>query len=276
MTSRISTAIAALTLVMIPIGLAGQVTLQPTPPPVVTAENEPWFQAREPLVFAGNIYYPAGPQVFFNRSEMVRSGFYGAIPLYTKTTVEPFSTVYVPLPGGVMQPYERRRAGELAGTVGSTVPSFPVATPYQPSGERVEGPQAAGPPTNIGAIPMAYAVPIESMLGTQAPSVATPDDRAGVASTSGTVAPGARVQLSAAKPLGLNAVYIQYAGRTWYSAGRAVSIQSLDQSSLRKIGAYHGFPVYARDSDVRTIYISVAPSAGELLAPFSLGPLVQR
>jgi hypothetical protein len=274
MTGRIPTMVAALTLAVIPIGLSGQVSLQPTPPPAVTAENEPWFQAREPLVFAGNIYYPAGPQVFFNRSEMVRSGFYGAIPLYTKTTVEPFSTVYVPLPGGVMQPYERRRAGELAGTVGSTVPSFPVATPYQPSGERVEGPQAAGPPTNIGAIPMAYAVPIESMLGTQAPSVSTPDDRAGVASTSGTVAPG-RVQLSAAKPIGLNAVYIHYSGRTWYSAGRAVSIHSLDQS-LRKIGDYHGFPVYARDSDVRTIYISVAPSAGELLAPFSLGPLVQR
>ena len=97
---------------------AAQSVLRPTPQPIVTAENEPWYLSGEPITYAGNLYYPAGAQVFFNPNEMVRSGFHMGVPLYTRTTIEPFSVVYVPLAGGRMQPYERPRAGELAGTSG--------------------------------------------------------------------------------------------------------------------------------------------------------------
>jgi hypothetical protein len=104
------------------------------------------------------------------------------------------------------------------------------------------------------------------MLGV--PPVSTSTDRSDVAGTTGgTIPPGARVLLSAAKPEGLNAVYIEYAGRIWFNSGRAISIDP----GLRRIGDYRGFPVYARESEVRTIYIPVAQSADALLAPYSAG-----
>ena len=40
-----------------------QIKLQPTQPPTVTAENEPWYQMREPVIFAGEYYYPAGAAI---------------------------------------------------------------------------------------------------------------------------------------------------------------------------------------------------------------------
>src|ERR671924_587657 len=94
--------------------LAAQIQSRPTDPPIVTAVNESWYQLREPIQFAGELYYPAGPTVFFNGNSMVRTGHYNGVPLYADTTVEPYSIVYVPIAGGLMQPYERVRRGELA------------------------------------------------------------------------------------------------------------------------------------------------------------------
>ena len=64
-------------------------------------------QPRELIQFAGDLYYPAGAAVFFDGNTMVRSGHYNGVPLYTDTTLEPYSVVYVPLERGLMQPYER-------------------------------------------------------------------------------------------------------------------------------------------------------------------------
>ncbi len=102
-----------------------QVVWQPTPAPQVTAENAAWFQSGEPIDWNGDLYYPAGPDQFFNRYQMVRSGSFRGIPLYTDTTLQPNSIVFVPLPGERMRPYERPRTGVLAGTTGSRTPSFP-------------------------------------------------------------------------------------------------------------------------------------------------------
>ena len=97
---------------------SAQTYLQPTPPPQITADGAPWYVSRQPVMYAGNDYYPAGPQVHFNGDEMVPSGFYQGVQLYAQTTIEPYSMVFVPLSGGLMQPYQRRRDGELAGTTG--------------------------------------------------------------------------------------------------------------------------------------------------------------
>ena len=70
--------------------------LHPTPAPTVTAEEAPWYLNGEPITYAGNLYYPSGPQVYFNPNEMVRSGFYDGIPLYTRTTIEPFDPAVPP------------------------------------------------------------------------------------------------------------------------------------------------------------------------------------
>ena len=101
-------------------------------------------RAGEPIVFAGNYYYPAGPAIHFLANEMVPTGSYRGIQLYSRTTIEPYSVVFVPVAGGLMQPYERRRAGDLAGTTGSSVPSFPVEIPSAFGTPPVI--QAQGPP----------------------------------------------------------------------------------------------------------------------------------
>ena len=75
----------------------------------MTAANESWYQLREPVQFAGDLYYPAGATVFFNGNHMVRTGHYNGVPLYADTTVEPYSVVLVPVSRGLLQPYERRR-----------------------------------------------------------------------------------------------------------------------------------------------------------------------
>jgi hypothetical protein len=251
-----------------PLMLSAQVTLQPTPAPTVTAENEPWFLSREPINLGGSLYYPTGPQVFFDRNEMVRSGFYGVVPLYAKTTVDPYNILYVPLPGGLMQPYERRRSGELAGSVGNTAPSFPVDSPSNQStlSPWNDLPQAAGPPTNV---PM-------SMIGGAAPAPtdsagATRGAQAAATGTSGAIVPR-RTLLSASKPEGINAVFVDYDGRRWFSSGHAVV---LDPGRHERIGDYRGFAVYAERqrsaaAQPSTIYISVAKTAASMIAPYSL------
>src|SRR5688572_6306375 len=86
-----------------------QVQSRPTDPPLVTAANESWYMLGEPVQFAGDLYSHTGPPVFFNGNTMVRSGHYNGIPLYTDTTVEPFSVVLVPISRGLMQPYTKLR-----------------------------------------------------------------------------------------------------------------------------------------------------------------------
>ena len=88
-----------------------QTALQPTPKPIVTVENEVWYQAGMPITVNGNTYYPTGPQVYFNGNEMVRSGHFQGIPLYSRTTLEPYSIVFAPLSGGLMQPYRASAFG---------------------------------------------------------------------------------------------------------------------------------------------------------------------
>jgi hypothetical protein len=259
-----SRAIAAALVLLLPALATAQATYQTTRPPTVAADNEPWYVAGEGIIFAGNWSYPAGAQVFFNRYEMVRSGFYRGIPLYTRTTIEPFSLVFVPLSGGLMQPYERRRSGELAGTTGSSAPSFPGVNPNQASAsaDTTSFPQAAGPPTGVAT----------GMMGTAVlPDSGAPLPRAAEAPapTSGTAAApvGGRMR-SAAKPEGLNGVFVTFDGRRWFSSGPAIE---RDAARLVRVGEYRGFPVYAdRDKPRGTIYLAVAAGADALVAPYAL------
>src|SRR5687767_7396973 len=107
---------------------AAQVISRPTDPPIVTAENDSWYRLREPVQFAGDFYYPAGATVFFDGNRMARTGHYNGVPLYADTTIEPYSIVFVPIGRGMLQPYERVRSGDLAGTSGSRASSFPAQT----------------------------------------------------------------------------------------------------------------------------------------------------
>ncbi len=118
-------AAGALTMTLLSSPLLAQVNSRPTDPPIVTAENDSWYRRGEPVIFEGEFYYPAGPDVFFNGNVMFRSGHYNGVPLYADATIEPYSVVLVPVGRNLMRPYERLRSGDLAGTTGSRAPSFP-------------------------------------------------------------------------------------------------------------------------------------------------------
>lgn len=235
--------------------LRAQMTWQPTAPPLVTAETSSWFQSGEPITWEGDFYYQAGAQQGFNPYQMVRSGSFRGIPLYTDTTLEPYSIVFVPLAGGRVQPYERRRTGALAGTTGSRAPSLPTAI----GAERAvpsEGPQAPAPPT--------YAPAYEStrMTGVAEPE---PAGTTGRTFAPAPVATSGRVDTTPAHPLstamppsGANAIWIEFDGQRWYGAGKSIVY---DAAQLNEIGTYRGFTVYALKLDAakRTIYVTSIP-----------------
>jgi hypothetical protein len=240
--------------------LAAQVTLQPTPVPVVTAESEGWYLAGGPITYAGHIYYPTGAQIHFNASEMVRSGFYEGIPLYARTTLEPYSIVFVPLRGGMMQPYERRRDGELSGTAGSTAPALTAGS--TPGEDLERSPQAAAPPTLVDSPGGASSRGL-SPVGTAGSSG---DSTAVPVSTSGREWRPSHVRVGPT-PQGVNAIFMDFDGRRWYAAGGAVTF---DPAVMTRIGEHQGFPIF---TDSRApgsrIYIQVTVG-GSLVAPYAI------
>lgn len=240
-----------------------QVQSRPTDAPVVTAENESWYINGEPLQFAGDLYYRAGARVFFNGNTMVRSGHYNGVPLYTDTTIEPYSIVYVPIQRGLVQPYERPRQGALAGTVASRTPSFPVRLTSTSSIGVL--PQAAVAPTAlpspIGALsvytpepPFAPVVPpVAPLVVPTVSAITQPNSETGI--TFATIG----------RPASNDGVWIPYLGEKWISAGPAVPISP---ESFRVVGSYEGFPVFARkDGAEQIIYI---PTRAGLVAPYRL------
>jgi hypothetical protein len=242
-----------------------QVTWQPSTPPVVTAENTTWFQAGEPIVWNGDYYYPGGAAQGFNPYQMVRSGSFSGIPLYTDATLEPYSIVFVPLNGGRMKPYERRRTGALAGTTGSRAPSLPTSISAEgvgPTGMQ----QAQGPPSFARAYDL---LPADAL----APAPVRPNEIARLAPDAGSPAVGtagglatapARPVTTVLPPTGLNAIWIEFDGQQWFGEGKSIRY---DASKLNEVGTYHGWSVYALKGDpMRTIYI---PSIPGRLAPYT-------
>jgi hypothetical protein len=251
-------------------GAAAQATLLTTPPPSATAEAAEWYRAGEPVMFAGNFYYRAGAQLHFNGNEMVRTGTYDGVPLYSRTTIEPYSLLYVPLAGGMMQPYERRRDGQLAGTVGSYTPSFPVAT----SRDLLMGTAAAVPMAEAPAPPMLErpeTLPWDGRTVPASPAfvkMSTASDSLARMDTPDRVT---RPSIPARPPLvrradAQNGVFVEFDGARWFSSGPPVA---LDLARFTRVGELRGFPAYAaRDGDPSTIYMQVGRGI-DVVAPYT-------
>jgi hypothetical protein len=181
--------------------------------------------------------------------------------VYTDTTIEPYSIVYVPIQRGLMQPYERPRQGALAGTVASRTPSFPVRLTSS-----TVLPQAPAAPTAlpapIGAISVYTPEPSPAaVLPVVAPLAVT-------TSANATTQPNSETGLTFAtigRPTSNDGVWIRYLGEKWISAGPAVPITP---ESFRVVGSYEGFPVFARkDGSEQVIYV---PTRAGLAAPYRL------
>lgn len=281
MSSAPVVAVAIVFALFAPLSVSAQVVNQPAPAPVVTAETARWYLSGEPIAYAGHLYYPAGAQIHFNANEMVRSGSVHGVPFYSRTTLEPYSIVFVPLAGGMMQPYERRRTGDIAGTAGSTMPSLPTAS--TPADTAAGIPQAAGAPSGASGAPAgAVGVPAGAA---GVPPVIQPASVAGAAPGRGAMNPASAAGRAPApatrtpaqrqptrtsigpKPDGVNAVFVDFRDRRWYSEGAAVRF---DRTRMLQIGERRGFPVFAdREAPEARIYIPVAVG-GTMVLPYSL------
>lgn len=222
-----------------------------------------WRMSGAPLVLAGVPYYPSGPNVFFDASLMVWSGTFDGVPIYVDATLEPNSIVYVPIGGRLLRPYERRRAGEVAGTVGSRTPSFPVAisaaiNPELPTALEQSSPTA--PQTE----PAAMAAPLAATSasdGDLVPLVARRD--ALIASSPADVC--APTIESVPSPRATRGVWIEFNGSVWGLLGGEDPNRS---GPLESVGSFHGFPVYQDPEHRDQIYV---PSViGGALVRYSL------
>jgi hypothetical protein len=244
-----------------------QVLSVPTPSPEVSATNADWYARGEPIFFAGNFYYPTGPTIFFDGRVMVRSGMYNAVPLYTDTTIEPYSMVFVPIGRNVMRPYERRREGELAGTIGSRAPSFPIERDGDIS-VRAQGGGIITPP--VAQYEPEVIAEAAGAVGTAGMVVPRPAASVGVVGSSRpSNTPSNPIGRTPApqytrRPTGNDGVWIEYNGTRWFSAGSAVAY---DADRFEPTGSYRGFVVY-RDKmgSADTVFVSVTP--GGPIAPY--------
>lgn len=231
-----------LSLVLLVPSVGAQVLDRPTPRPTRTAVNENWFIDRQPIFVAGDYYYPAGASVFFNQNTMVLTGFYGSVPIYADATLEPHSLVFVPVGRGLMQPYERRRSGDLVGTTGSRAPSFPL----ERDAEAMLGRLSDYEPT--------------ATLPEHTPYRTIPEAE----DTLPAPLPGQGVVRTARPLRPTDGVWILFRNERWFAAGKAVVF---DPTAFERVGEYRTYPVYrARRGAGDLIYL---PSREGLVAPYA-------
>jgi hypothetical protein len=260
MRSIVAGVFLSVVLLMPNVGTA-QVFSLPEPSPDVNAASADWQIRSEPIFHAGIVYYPAGPTVFFDGRIMVRTGVYNGIPLFADVTIEPYSIVFVPIGRNVMRPYERRREGELAGTVGSRAPSFPIQRDGDLSVRSQQGASRALPVR----MPEPDVIPEAITLARAEVGLQRLGDVVGA-----TDIRAVPVQRPAAtevwRPTANDGVWIEFEGARWFSAGPAVSV---DPERFVPTASYRGFVVYRDTMGARadTIFVTVVPNGP--IAPYS-------
>jgi hypothetical protein len=197
-------------------------------------------------VFEGDFYYPIGAKRHFDSNLMVRTGSYRGVPLYADTTLEPFTVVFVPVGGAMMQPYERRSFGQVLGRIGRTHGGVtPAATDVG---------QAAAPPMHAPSIaPLIDDLPPPPPAGTAPPPLR--------------LEPKPSRPAAPAQPGARNGVWIEFKGQRWKSAGQAVGYA---EDRFVPFGRYDGVDVYVerrprQSRNPRRIYVTSRPG---VVAPF--------
>ena len=216
-----------------------------TPPPDVSAAASSWQLNSEPIVVSGLTYYATRGFRLFDGQVMAQTGMFAGVPVYSDTTIEPWSELYVPLGSGRMRVYERRRERELAGTTGSHTPTFPVVSAsVLPARERVVASEGAVGTAGTAGTIVPRAVSDSAVL----PAPARPR----------------RTVITPVQRGAANGVWLEFNGARWYSSGPAASF---DPDRFEPVGEYRGFPVYrdkVHGSDA--IWVSVVKDGP--LAPY--------
>jgi hypothetical protein len=224
-------ALLAAAVLSVPALVQAQVVIRPEREPVRVAGDEAWYRAGEPVTYRGELFYPAGAQVFFNATVMVMAGQYRGVPLYADPTIETGSIVYVPIGGGLMQPYERLRAGDLAGTSGSRAPSFPPETASALGQESV----AVG---TAGVLPPAPPVGAAASTAAAAP----------------VIAPSRVVTIAPSGSSAGSGIWVRWDGAAWRASGAAVRVGP----QFVPIGTFNGRTVYRGPQGDGTIWIETS------------------
>jgi hypothetical protein len=217
-----------------------------TPPPEVTAVAADWQINSEPVLVGGVVYYPTGGLRFFDGQVMAQIATFQGVPVYSDMMLEPFSVLYVPVGRDRVREYERRRDGELAGTTGSRVPSFPVQSPSDPA--------PRDRPVTTGTIEPA---PRMTRVGSgvilePAPE---PPDRGQSRRT---------LVESIPRPSGADGVWLEFNGARWYADGPAAPFSP---DRFEPVGEYHGFAVYRHKASGKdAIWVSAVKNGP--LAPY--------
>jgi hypothetical protein len=237
----------------------------------VTAETEEWYHNGEPVILGGGMYDRGGPQVHFNRNEMVYSGMFRGIPVYSRILViEPLSVVYVPLSGGLMQPFERRiDRASTAGLLSPSTAEIALGTGFaaSPVLQAAAFPTLASPIVfnEIPARPGGAPTPL---LMAQTPEGVATSGRVTNAPSSvgraGRAAP-ARARKASRLPQAANGVFIEFDNARWFSSGPATLFNA---KSFTRVGELRGFPVYTTRGRGATIFVPVAEGL-DLVAPYS-------
>jgi hypothetical protein len=218
-----------------------------TPPPDISAAGAEWQINSDPIVVGGLIYYPTRGFRLFDGHVMAQTGLYDGVPVYSDTTIEPYSEIYVPVGDSRLRVYERPRERELAGTTGSHAPAFAVDGAYRsPHRDGVAGPSR-----------MDHRYPTTARLRAEKRITSEPQRPSHTTILTGVPVSGAP-----------NGVWLEFEGKRWYSDGAAVPFSS---DRFEQIGDYSGFPVY-RDR--------MSPSPDQLWVPVvkdgALAPYVKK
>jgi hypothetical protein len=164
-----------------------------------------------------------------------------------------------------MKPYERRRTGDLAGTVGSTAPSFPIVLTAEATSQAVAGdlqPALSAPlPIPVGTA--GDAAPAAPPAGPAA--APAPTGTSGVMSHSPVRAVPTWMR-TAKQPVGLNGVFVDFQDVRWFAGGPTVAYTP---ARFTRIGEHRGFDVYQEGGRPDTIYLSLLDGAPELLTPYT-------
>ena len=231
-----------------------------TPPPTVSAAGADWQINSDPIVVAGIVYYPTRGFRMFDGQVMTQVGVFDRVPVYADTTLEPYSLIYVPIGGARMRQYERRRAGELAGTTGSRPPSFPVVVateraPFEPEPGTSGASATVGGGVRTDTAVVAASGRTEILVPSAVGTVGGPDRSR----------PRRSSIESIARPGAANGVWLEFDGSRWYADGPAAAFSP---DRLEPVGDYRGFAVYRdRTSRKNEIWISVVKDGP--LAPYS-------
>jgi hypothetical protein len=204
--------------VVLPISGSAQVFRFRTPPPDVSAAGAEWQISSEPIIVGGLTYYPTRGFRLFDGQVMAQTGTYDRVPIYSDTTLEPYTEIYVPLGNGRMRIYERRRELEYAATTGTDQTVAPTDRLAQTSEDTYGSPRAVG--TGGWLIPRS-----------SGSSMTADRDR-----------PHRTTILTAVPHAGdVNGVWLDYNGARWFSSGPAVLFSP---ERFEPVGEYRGFIVY--------------------------------